>query len=77
MHVSERYLIIVSDILANFHDWNVDDLKEEFLKNLEDNHIPFSRESMLNLYDKFQSIEIKERTSPLFDHLEFVKINLQ
>ena len=43
MHISESDLIIISDILVNFHDWN------------------------------FQSIEIKERTSPLFDHLEFVK----
>lgn len=70
--ISDQSLEIISDVLANFHDWEVENLRESFLNNLKDNQIELSSTQILALYEAFMSIQPEIRYSKQFSHQKFI-----
>ena len=73
MLITELEIEIIADNLANFHDWEVGDLRDEFLETMMMNEVGLSQAQLSRLYDAFLSIEANERFQISFNHRQFVE----
>jgi hypothetical protein len=71
MILTELDIELISDSLANFHDWAVSDLRLEFIHNLKDNKIPLPERTMEMIFDNFMSLDPQERFKRGFNHKKF------
>lgn len=65
-------LNIISNFLANYHNWPIEDVTKEFDTYLDANEIPLSAENSRFLLKCFIEIEPTERFNTKFDHFKFV-----
>lgn len=71
MTLTDLHIEIISDCLANFHDWDVTNLRDEFIRTLKDNDIPLPEETMNEMFDSFMSLDSTERFRHGFNHKKF------
>lgn len=73
MNLDESQINIVSNFLANYHDWPIQNIANEFDTYLNDNEIPLTVEDSRFLLKSFLEIDSTERFNSKFDHFKFVK----
>ncbi len=72
LELTETEIEIISDVLANFHDWNVEDLKGAFIDYICSEMPKIDTKTATYIYDKFISIPAPTRFCGKFNHKEFV-----
>ncbi len=72
VELTENEVEIISDILANFHDWNVEDLKKAFVDYICSEIPDVDSKTASYIYDKFMEIPAPIRFDRLFNHKDFV-----
>ena len=73
MELSEQDIDVIADLLANFHDWMVTDLKSEFIQNLKYNDVNLTEDAMEKIYENFMSIDSTQRYKASFNHKDFTR----
>lgn len=68
MNVNEQ----IADVLANFHDWPVENLREEFMNYVSNGIDLVTQDEAFYIFEKFMQINAQERYAPKFDHVLFV-----
>lgn len=67
----------ISDLLANYHDWDCDDPRSDFLTAVERSFPEVSKRSISSILEDFENLDPLLRFDPTFDHLEFVRSRLR
>jgi hypothetical protein len=72
MELDELQMNIISNYLANFHDWPIEDIFEDFKTYLDENEISLSIGDSTLLIASFLKLDEQERFNRSFDHFNFV-----
>lgn len=67
---------ILADFLANFHDWEIEDIEEGFKSFALENEIQVSPEKLINLLREYNKVEKIHIYSGNFKHTDFIRIRL-
>ena len=70
--LTENEVEIISDLLANFHDWDVEDLKKAFVDYICLEIPSIDSKTASYIYDKFMKIPAPIRFHRHFNHKDFI-----
>lgn len=75
--INQEEIAIIADVLANCHDWSIEDLNSEILNILGSEISNIDIEGIKVICDHFFELPVQERFSIKFNHRNFVEKQIE